>query len=132
MKNLNTYPYILTNLQLCVLQNFPFIEDTFDSLTLYGIICKTNEELEKVISNVNTIESNISILNDNINTINTKLDTKANITYVNENLELKFDKNSVKTTNVTSDTDTYSCTYINEKIGNIENILNTINSGSGV
>ena len=37
-----------------------------------------------------------------------------------------------KTTNVTSDTDTYSCTYINEKIGNIENILNTINSGSGV
>lgn len=132
MKNLNTYPYILTNLQLCVLQNFPFIEDTFDSLTLYGIICKTNEELEKVIANVNTIESNISILNDNINNINTKLDTKANITYVDENLELKFDKNSVKTTNITSDTDTYSCNYINEKIGNIENILNTINSGSGV
>lgn len=132
MKNLNAYPYILTNLQLCVLQNFPFIEDTFDSLTLYGLICKTNEELEKIISNVNTIESNISILNDNINTINTQLETKATITYVDENLELKFDKTSIKTTNVTSDVDTYSCNYINEKIGNIENILTTINSGRGV
>ena len=33
----------------CVLQNFPFIEEDFDALTDYGLLCKVVEYLNKVI-----------------------------------------------------------------------------------
>lgn len=37
-----------------VLQNFPFIEQDFDALTDYGLICKVVEYLNKVINQTNT------------------------------------------------------------------------------
>ena len=97
MKPIEKYPYILNPLFGFTLPNFPFIEDTFDGLTLYELISKSNEELDKIIKNVNVLESNVNILNDNINEVN----------------DIKADKTIVKNVNTTSESDTYSCNYLN-------------------
>lgn len=39
----------------CVIQNFPFIEEDFDALTDYGLICKIVEYLNKVIDSQNEV-----------------------------------------------------------------------------
>lgn len=39
----------------CVLQNFPFIEEDFDALTDYGLLCKVVEYLNKVIDSQNDV-----------------------------------------------------------------------------
>lgn len=53
----------LTPFKRCVLQNFPFIEQDFDSLTNYGLLCKIVEYLNNVISSQNQVTDNITALN---------------------------------------------------------------------
>lgn len=52
----------------CVLQNFPFIEQDFDALTDYQLLCKVVEYLNKVISSQNAVieiaESLITAFNE--------------------------------------------------------------------
>lgn len=43
----------------CVIQNFPFIEEDFDALTDYGLLCKVVEYLNKVIDHQNNVDSKI-------------------------------------------------------------------------
>ena len=48
----------------CVLQNFPFIEQDFDALTDYELLCKVVEYLNKVIDNENILtESQANLIN---------------------------------------------------------------------
>lgn len=73
----------LTPFKLCVLQNFPFIEADFDSLTNYELLCKIVEYLNKTIDSQNMVVSNITELNNWFNNldvqteINNKLDEMA-------------------------------------------------------
>lgn len=46
----------LTPFKRCVIQNFPFIEQDFDALTNYGLLCKIVEYLNKVIKSQNEVE----------------------------------------------------------------------------
>lgn len=46
----------LTPFKRCVLQNFPFIEEDFDALTNYGLLCKVVAYLNKVISSQNEVQ----------------------------------------------------------------------------
>ena len=46
----------LTPFKRCVLQNFPFIEEDFDALTNYGLLCKVVEYLNKVINSQNEVQ----------------------------------------------------------------------------
>ena len=46
----------LTPFKRCVLQNFPFIEEDFDALTNYGLLCKIVEYLNKVIASQNEVQ----------------------------------------------------------------------------
>ena len=46
----------------CVIQNFPFIEQDFDALTDYGLICKIVEYLNKVIDSQNEVTEDMEIL----------------------------------------------------------------------
>lgn len=46
----------LTPFKRCVLQNFPFIEEDFDALTNYSLLCKIVEYLNKVIASQNEVE----------------------------------------------------------------------------
>lgn len=54
----------LTPFKLAVLQNFPYIEEDFDALTNYGLLCKVVEYLNKVIENENNLEDNVTGLHD--------------------------------------------------------------------
>lgn len=51
---MNEYDYKnLTPFKWFILENFPFIEETFDALTNYQLFCKLGEEMNKIIDNVN-------------------------------------------------------------------------------
>lgn len=52
----------LTPFKRCVLQNFPFIEEDFDALTNYGLLCKIVEYLNKVIASQNEVLANVADL----------------------------------------------------------------------
>lgn len=56
MSNLDIKFKRLTPFKRCVLQNFPFIEEDFDALTNYGLLCKIVEYLNKVISSQNEVQ----------------------------------------------------------------------------
>lgn len=71
----------------CVIQNFPFIEEDFDALTDYGLLCKVVEYLNKVINQTNinseqvkTLAEYVAHYFDNLDVqeeINNKLDSMA-------------------------------------------------------
>ena len=46
----------LSPFRLFVKSNFPFIENTYESLDNYGLYCKVVEHLNNVIANENTVE----------------------------------------------------------------------------
>lgn len=46
----------LTPFKRCVLQNFPFIEEDFDALTNYGLLCKVVKYLNKIIDSQNEVQ----------------------------------------------------------------------------
>lgn len=46
----------LSPFKRCVIQNFPFIEEDFDALTNYGLLCKIVEYLNKVIASENQVQ----------------------------------------------------------------------------
>lgn len=52
----------LTPFKRCILQNFPFIEEDFDALTNYGLLCKIVEYLNKVIASQNEVLANVADL----------------------------------------------------------------------
>lgn len=48
----------------CIIQDFPFIENTFDALTDYQLLCKVVEYLNKVIAQQNTVtEQTVQLTN---------------------------------------------------------------------
>ena len=57
-KNLTKIPYF----RRAVLQNFPFIEEDFDALTDYGLLCKVVKYLNKVIEQQNLVNDNTNAL----------------------------------------------------------------------
>lgn len=52
----------LTPFKLCVLQNFPYIEEDFDALTNYQLLCKVVEYLNKTIDSQNEVITEIGQL----------------------------------------------------------------------
>lgn len=52
----------LVPLNLCTLTNFPFIDETFDSLTYYEFLCKVVEYLNNVIENEQAVTNNTTAL----------------------------------------------------------------------
>ena len=44
---------LVQKFRCCILQNFPFIEEDFDSLTTYELICKIVEYLNNTITQTN-------------------------------------------------------------------------------
>lgn len=56
MSNLDIKFKRLTPFKRCVLQNFPFIEEDFDALTNYGLLCKIVKYLNDVIASQNEVQ----------------------------------------------------------------------------
>ena len=74
----------LTPFKWCILQNFPFIEATFDAIDNYQLWCKVVEYLNKTIDKINILGLEVEKFENYFNTldvqdeINNKLDEMAN------------------------------------------------------
>lgn len=58
----------------CVIQNFPFIEEDFDALTDYGLLCKVVEYLNKVINQTNINSEQVEVLSTAFNSLKSYVD----------------------------------------------------------
>lgn len=82
----------LTPFKRCVLQNFPFIEQDFDSLTNYGLLCKIVEYLNNVISSQNQVINNITALNNAFIELKDYIDNYFDNLDVQEEINNKIDE----------------------------------------
>ena len=88
-----------------VLQNFPFIEQDFDALTDYQLICKVVEYLNQVIATVNETTGQVELLTNTVNQfvdyinhyfdnldVQNEINNKLDEMYANGQLDLLFSK----------------------------------------
>ena len=75
----------------CVIQNFPFIEEDFDALTDYGLLCKVVEYLNKVIEQTNTTSTQVEELSVAFNTLKDYVDHYFDNLDVQEEINNKID-----------------------------------------
>lgn len=99
------------------LENFPFIEDSFDSLTDYQILCKIVEYLQETIKDVGNLENNYNELLTQVNELTTIVNT-LNTDYE----EIKSDIENIKLT-----LDDYD-ERLTANENNIESVNNTLSS----
>lgn len=134
---------VLMNLQ--TLTNFPYIEEDFDALTDYGLLCKVVEYLNEVIANDNKQNDAIVELYNNFVSLKEYVDTylqdmeevKEEIININTSIEsltnsvaslnseisnVKIDLTDLINTNYNTLKDyiDYNDNLLNEKITNIE------------
>lgn len=76
----------------CVVQNFPFIEESFDGLTQYQLLCKIVEKLNEVITQTNSQSENITKLEDSFNTLKNYVDNYFNNLDVQTEINKKLDE----------------------------------------
>ena len=75
-----------------VLQNFPFIEQDFDALTDYQLICKVVEYLNKVIDTVNAGGEQIELLTNAFNQLKDYVDNYFDNLDVQDEINNKLDE----------------------------------------
>lgn len=74
-----------------VIQNFPFIEEDFDALTDYGLICKIVEFLNTVIDSQNDLSDNFTELNNAFNELHDYVEHYFDNLDVQEEINNKLD-----------------------------------------
>lgn len=79
---------------LCMqkLTNFPYIEQDFDALTNYELLCKVVEELNKMIQNINTQNESIIALYNAFNELKEYIDNYFENLDVQEEINKKLDE----------------------------------------
>lgn len=75
-----------------VLQNFPFIEADFDSITYYQLLCKLAEEINKVINSNNSIGQQTEILTEAFNELQEYINNYFENLDVQEEINNKLDE----------------------------------------
>ena len=76
----------------CVVQNFPFIEESIDGLTQYELLCKIVEKLNAVITQTNTQTENIEKLEEAFTTLKNYVDNYFNNLDVQSEINNKLDE----------------------------------------
>ena len=76
----------------CVVQNFPFIEESIDGLTQYQLLCKIVEKLNDVITQTNTQTENIEKLEEAVTTLKNYVDNYFNNLDVQTEINNKLDE----------------------------------------
>jgi hypothetical protein len=121
----NQKPYKdLTPFDLALIQRFPFIEEDFDGINLYGILSKIKESLNNTIANEQIVTENQINLHNYVEDYFTNLDVQQEI---NNKLDLMVESGEL--TNIIS---SYITPYLNQfndrlnvqdrKLSAIENI----------
>lgn len=122
-----------------VLQNFPFIEQDFDALTDYQLICKVVEYLNQVIATVNETTGQVDLLTNTVNqfvdyidhyfdnlNVQNEINNKLDEMYANGQLDLLFSKyvnDYVVTTNEKLDA-------LDDKVDALNNLSPTVVSST--
>lgn len=113
----------------CVMQNFPFIEEDFDALTDYGLLCKIVEYLNNVISSTNASAAQVESLTNSFNTLKNYVDNYfANLdvqTEINNKLE-DMAKSGALSEIISTYVDAYVVPQIeaqNDRISNVEDLV---------
>lgn len=75
----------------CVIQNFPFIEEDFDALTDYGLLCKVVEYLNKVINQTNTNSEQVEELSTAFNSLKSYVDNYFDNLDVQDEINTKLE-----------------------------------------
>lgn len=75
-----------------VLQNFPFIEQDFDALTDYALICKVIEYLNKVIESTNATSAQVEVLTNSFNLLKQYVDNYFDNLDVQEEINNKLEE----------------------------------------
>lgn len=76
----------------CVVQNFPFIEESIDGLTQYELLCKIVEKLNAVITQTNTQTENIEKLEVAFTTLKNYVDNYFNDLDIQTEINNKLDE----------------------------------------
>ena len=76
----------------CVVQNFPFIEESIDGLTQYELLCKIVEKLNAVITQTNTQTENIEKLEEAFTTLKNYVDNYFNNLDIQTEINNKLDE----------------------------------------
>ena len=76
----------------CVVQNFPFIEESIDGLNQYQLLCKIVEKLNAVITQTNTQTENIEKLEEAFTTLKNYVDNYFNNLDVQTEINNKLDE----------------------------------------
>lgn len=72
--------------------NFPFIENTFEALDTYGLLCEIVKYLNTVIDNTNTMENNVTALSNAFNQLNDYVSRYFDNLDVQEEINNKLDE----------------------------------------
>lgn len=75
-----------------VLENFPFIEDDFDSLTSYGLYCKLKQFFSEVANNVNVLGENAESLTNAFNELENYVDNYFENLDIQTEIDSKLDE----------------------------------------
>ena len=81
----------LMRLSIQALTNFPYIEEDFDALTNYELLCKVVEELNKVSDNQKILDNNITLLIEAFNELKNYVDNYFENLDVQEEINNKLD-----------------------------------------
>ena len=76
----------------CVIQNFPFIEEDFDALTDYELLCKVVEYLNKVITSQNEVVEATAGLLEAFDTLKNYVDTYFDNLDIQDEINNKLDQ----------------------------------------
>lgn len=76
----------------CVVQNFPFIEESIDGLTQYQLLCKIVEKLNAVITQTNTQTENIEKLEEAFTTLKNYVNNYFNNLDIQTEINNKLDE----------------------------------------
>lgn len=91
MNNYKYNPIKMTPFKWFVLENFPFIEEDFDSLTSYGLWCKLKEYFNKVATKTNEMGTQVENLTNAFNVLKDYVDNYFDNLDVQDEINNKLD-----------------------------------------
>lgn len=129
MSNINYNFSKLTPFKFFCLTNFPFIEEDFDALTYYQLLCKVVEYLNNVIKTTNAIGTQTEELTNAFNELKNYVDNYFTNLDVQEEINNKLDQMA---TDGTLDKIINQEIFgeLNDKITNLENDINDIENNN--
>lgn len=110
----------LTPFKWCVIQNFPFIEEDFDAITNYQLLCKVVEYLNNTIASTNELGEEVETISTNFIELKNYVDNYFNNLNVQDEVNNKLDE-MVQDGTLNQIINQQIFGEINQKIENLEN-----------